>query len=35
MRRVTSPVEHDDSLEKVMSKLGKSVRPISLGAGEM
>lgn len=34
MRRVTSPVEYGDFLEEVMSKLGKSVRPTSLGTGE-
>lgn len=31
MRRISNHVEHNDSLEQVTSKLGKSVRLISLG----
>jgi len=34
MRRISNSVEHNDSLEQVTSKLGKSVRLISLGTGE-
>lgn len=33
MRRISNSVEHNNSLEQVTNKLGKSVRLISLGTG--
>lgn len=34
MSRISNSVEHNNSLEQVTNKLGKSVRLISLGTGE-
>lgn len=33
MRRISNTVEHNESLEQVTSKLGKTVKLISLGIG--